>query len=201
MRPMDNEKHAILNDVLKSFAGLTDTDIAVGQSLWRTRKIAKGDFFNMQSFVCTDLALITKGVFRIYFVPPKTQEEKNVYFFSEKQFLVSFRSFINQYPCYYYIQALEDAEIISINYKDLQYLYTTPTGWEKFGRLIAELFFNYSQSRAEEFLFNTAEERYIKLTNEHPNIVNRIAAYHISSYLGIKNPSLTRIKKRLLAKK
>lgn len=196
-----NEKQLALVEVLKNFAALTDNDIAVGLSLWRPRKILKGDFFNMQSFVCTDLALITKGIFRIYYVPPETSEEKNVYFFSEKQFLVSFRSFINQYPCYYYIQALEDAEIISINYKDLQYLYTTPTGWEKFGRLIAELFFNYSQSRAEEFLFNTAEERYIKMLGEHPNIVNRIPAYHISSYLGIKNPSLTRIKKRLLKQK
>lgn len=196
-----NEKHVVLAEVLKSFAALTDNDITVGLPLWRPRKILKGDFFNMQSFVCTDLALITKGIFRIYYVPPETSEEKNVYFFSEKQFLVSFRSFINQYPCYYYIQALEDAEIISINYKDLQYLYTTPTGWEKFGRLIAELFFNYSQSRAEEFLFNTAEERYIKMLGEHPNIVNRIPAYHISSYLGIKNPSLTRIKKRLLKQK
>jgi CRP-like cAMP-binding protein len=196
-----NEKQVALAEVLKNFAALTDNDIAVGLPLWRTRKIAKGDFFNMQSFVCTDLALITKGIFRVYYVPPKTTEEKNVYFFSEKQFLVSFRSFINQYPCYYFIQALEDAEIISINYKDLQYLYTTPTSWEKFGRLIAELFFNYSQSRAEEFLFNTAEERYIKMVGEHPNIINRVPAYHISSYLGIKNPSLTRIKKRLLKQK
>jgi CRP-like cAMP-binding protein len=196
-----NEKQVALAEVLKNFAALTDNDIAVGLPLWRTRKIAKGDFFNMQSFVCTDLALITKGIFRVYYVPPKTTEEKNVYFFSEKQFLVSFRSFINQYPCYYFIQALEDAEIISINYKDLQYLYTTPTSWEKFGRLIAELFFNYSQSRAEEFLFNTAEERYIKMVGEHPNIINRVPAYHISSYLGIKNPSLTRIKKRILKQK
>jgi CRP-like cAMP-binding protein len=164
---------------------------------WRTRKIVKGDFFNMQNIVCTDLALINKGLFRIYYVHPETQEEKNIYFFSERQFLVSFRSFINQYPCAYFIQAMEDAEIISINYNDLQYLYTTPTGWQRFGRLIAELFFNHSQARAEEFQFNTAEERYLKMVAQHPNIVNRIPAYHISSYLGIKNPSLTRIKKRL----
>ncbi|QEC79620.1 Crp/Fnr family transcriptional regulator [Mucilaginibacter ginsenosidivorax] len=196
-----DDKHLVLTEVLKNFADLSDNDIALGQSLWRNRRIGKGDFFNMQSFVCTDLALISKGIFRIYYVHPETQQEVNVYFFSEKQFLVSFRSFINQYPCYYYIQALEDAEIISINYQDLQYLYTTPTRWERFGRLIAELFFNYSQARAEEFLLNTAEERYVKLTQQHPNIINRVPAYHISSYLGIKNPSLTRIKKRLVSQK
>jgi len=196
-----NEKQEILSGVLKGFADLTDEDVAVCLPYWRTRKLAKGEFFNMQSFVCTDLALIVKGIFRVYYIHPKTQEEKNIYFFSEKQFLVSFRSFITQYPCYYFIQALEDAEIISINYKNLQYLYTVPGGWEKFGRLIAELFFNYSQSRTEEFLFNTPEERYLKMMDEHPDIVNRIPAYHISSYLGIKNPSMTRIKKRILKNK
>ena len=193
-----NDKQEFLNGVLENFAGLSETDIAVGLSFWQTRHIKKGDFFNMQSFVCTDLALIVKGVFRVYFIHPKTDDERNMYFFSENQFLVSFRSFITQYPCYYYIQAMEDAEILSISYTNLQYLYSTPTGWEKFGRLIAELFFNYSQSRTEEFLFNTPEERYLKMIKEHPNIINRVPAYHISSYLGVKNPSLTRIKKRVL---
>ncbi|WP_184547834.1 Crp/Fnr family transcriptional regulator [Mucilaginibacter sp. FT3.2] len=195
------ETQEILNEVLKEFADLSDEDVATSLPYWRTRKIAKGEFFNMQSFVCTDLALIIKGIFRVYYIHPKTQEEKNIYFFSEKQFLVSFRSFITQYPCYYFIQALEDAEIVSVNYQNLQHLYTIPGGWEKFGRLVAELFFNYSQSRTEEFLFNTPEERYLKMMDEHPDIVNRIAAYHISSYLGIKNPSMTRIKKRILQHK
>lgn len=195
------DKQQVLNELLGNFAGMSENDVAVSLPYWRTRKIEKGNFFNMQNIVCTDLALINKGLFRIYYVHPETQEEKNIYFFSERQFLVSFRSFINQYPCAYYIQAMEDAEIISINYNDLQYLYSTPTGWQRFGRLVAELFFNQSQARTEEFLFNTAEERYLKMITQHPNIVSRIPAYHISSYLGIKNPSLTRIKKRLSQQK
>ena len=195
------DKQQVLNELLGNFANMSENDVAVSLPYWRTRKIEKGDFFNMQNIVCTDLALINKGLFRIYYVHPETQEEKNIYFFSERQFLVSFRSFINQYPCAYHIQAMEDAEIISINYNDHQYLYSTPTGWQRFGRLVAELFFNQSQARTEEFLFNTAEERYLKMITQHPNIVSRIPAYHISSYLGIKNPSLTRIKKRLSQQK
>lgn len=67
-----NENQEILSEVLKGFADMTAEDIATGLPYWRTRKIAKGDFFNMQSFVCTDLALIGKilqkhlfsGIFR-----------------------------------------------------------------------------------------------------------------------------------------
>ena len=192
-----SENFQILNEHLTSFAALTDKDISDSQSFWRTRHIAKGDFFNMQNVVCNDLGFVIKGIFRIFYNDPGTNEEKNIFFFSENQFVVSFRSFIKRYPCRYYIEAMEDSEIISISYRDLNSLYDSHPNWSKFGRLLAELFFNYSQARAEEFLFNSHEERYIKLLNEHPNIVDRIQAYHISSYLGITNPSLSRIRKRI----
>ena len=182
---------------LKNFAALTDKDIVDASTYWKPRKINKGDFFNMQFVVCNDLGLVVKGIFRIYYVDPQTEEEKNLYFFSENQFVVSFRSFITREVCHYYIQALEDSEIIYISHRDLKGLYTTHPNWAIFGRLLAELFFTYSQSRAEELLFMSHEKRYINLLNEHPNIINRIPAYHISFYLGITNPSLSRIRKRI----
>ncbi|QHV99737.1 Crp/Fnr family transcriptional regulator [Spirosoma endbachense] len=193
-----DEHHELLNTHLANFAAMTGKDIADSKPYWKSRKLKKGDFFNMQSVVCNDLGLIVKGIFRIYYSDPETSEEKNIFFFSENQFIVSFRSFITRKACHYFIQAMEDSEIVYISYRDLTSLYETHPNWARFGRLLAELFFTYSQTRAEEFLFNTHEERYIRLLEEHPNIINRIPAYHISSYLGITNPSLSRIRKRIL---
>jgi len=192
-----SEHHEILRQHLINFAALTPKDITDSWTYWKNRKIRKGDFFNMQNVVCNDLGLVVKGIFRIYYNDPVTDEEKNIFFFSENQFIVSFRSFITRYPCAYFVEALEDSEIIYITYRDLSSLYDSHPNWSKFGRLLAELFFNYSQARTEEFLFYSPEKRYIKLLEEHSNIVNRIPAYHISSYLGITNPSLSRIRKRI----
>ncbi|MBT1696730.1 Crp/Fnr family transcriptional regulator [Fulvivirgaceae bacterium PWU4] len=187
----------VLKAHLSNFAALTSKDLDATRPFWKTRKINKGDFFNMQYVVCNDLGLVIKGIFRIYYADPETGAEKNLYFFSENQFLVSFRSFITRKACHYFIQAMEDSEIVYISYSDLTNLYNAHSNWEKFGRLLAELFFTYSQSRAEELLFFTHEQRYIRLIEEHPNIIDRIQAYHISSYLGITNPSLSRIRKRI----
>ena len=192
-----SENHDILNAHLTNFAPLTEKDIADSKPLWKPRKIKKGDFFNMQYVVCNDLGLVVKGIFRIYYSHPETGEETNIFFFSEDQFIVSFRSFITRNACHYFIQALEDSEIVYITYHDLFSLYDTHPNWANFGRLLAEQFFTYSQTRAEELLFFTHEQRFIKLLEEHPNIINRIPAYHISSYLGITNPSLSRIRKRI----
>lgn len=51
-------------------------------------------------------------------------------------------------------------------------------------------------ARMESFLFQTPEERYLTMMNNHPEILNTVQLYHISSYLGIQGPSLSRIRKR-----
>ena len=92
---------------------------------------------------------------------------------------------------------MEDSEIIYISYRDLTGLYETHPNWARFGRLLAEQFFSYSQTRTEELLFFSPEQRYTRLLDAHPNIIDRIPAYHIASFLGITNPSLSRIRKRI----
>jgi CRP-like cAMP-binding protein len=191
------DKNEVIYQHLRNFAALTDKDLRESHSFWKAREINKGDYFNMQSMVCNDLGLVVKGIFRIYYHDPTTQEDKNVYFFSENQFVVSFRSFLSRYPCSYFIEAMEDSEIVFISYKDLNSLYETNINWMKFGKLLAEQFFTYAQTRTEEFMFYSHEERYIRLIDQHLNIVERIPAYHISSYLGITSPSLSRIRKRI----
>ena len=190
----------LLQEAVKNLTGLTDADLSAGVPFWKKRKINKGDFFNKQSVVCKDLGVVIQGIFRVYYYDEITNEEKNIFFFSENQFIVSFRSFIFQFPCKYYIEALEDAEILYIPYQDLQLLYDQSKDWQKFGRLLAEHFFNQSQGRTEDLLFLSHEARYLNLVKMHSNILNRVQSYHIASFLGIKNPSLSRIRKRLLDK-
>jgi len=195
------DSNDIIFQHLRNFAQLNDKDINDSRPFWKARKMIKGDFFNMQQMVCNDLGLIVKGIFRIYYHDPDTKEDKNIFFFSENQFVVSFRSFVSRKACWYFIEAMEDSEIFFISYNDLNNLYDSHPNWGKFGRLLAESFFNIAQTRTEEFLFFSHEERYTRLLKQHPKIIERIPAYHISSYLGITNPSLSRIRKRVESKK
>lgn len=198
---MNTEIPAFLQHILMPFAGLTEEDISVSLPFWRKRKILKGEFYNMQNIVCKDLGIVVKGIFRVYYCDPNSDEEKNMFFFSDEQFIVSFRSFLYQYPCVYYIEALEDSEVLYVSYQDLQNLYLNHKPWERFGRMLAEHFFHQSQGRTEYLLLFNNEKRYLSLLQEHPNIVERIAGFHIASYLGIKTQSLSRIKKRIALNK
>ncbi len=194
---MEQNALHFIQGTLTQFAGLSDEEISVSLPYWRKRTILKGEFYNRQNVVCKDLGIVVKGIFRIYYYDTATNEEKNMYFFSEGQFIVSFRSFLYQYPCVYFIEAMEDAEIMYLPYQDLYNLYNSHKPWERFGRILAEHFFHQSQGRSEELLFFSHEQRYLNLLQNHPNIVERVASQHIASYLGIKTQSLSRIKKRI----
>lgn len=165
--------------------------------MWQFQDYKKTDYYNQHKNVCQYLGFVVEGVFRSYIIDEKTGEEKNVFLYSANGFVVTFKSFVNQIPCDYHTQALTDATAIQIHFNDLTSLYRKSHAWEKFGRLVAQEAFNVVMTRVEGFMFKTPEERYVDLTSQHPEIFNTVPLYHISSYLGIQGPSLSRIRKRI----
>ncbi|WP_273211918.1 Crp/Fnr family transcriptional regulator [Runella zeae] len=186
-----------LQYALQQFAGITPEEFALSIPYWKYKTYKKGEFYNLHRNICKDLGFVTSGVFRSYTVNEETGEEKNVFLYSSNGFVVSFKSFVNQIPCDYHTQALTDASIIYINILDLISLYQQSHQWETFGRLLAQEAFNVTMTRLEGFLFKSPEERYLDLVHQHPDIFNNVPLYHISSYLGIQGPSLSRIRKRI----
>ncbi|GAB3320773.1 Crp/Fnr family transcriptional regulator [Larkinella ripae] len=187
-------KQATLYHHLQQFAGISEADWQLAGEFWHVRTMVRHDYFNFQNSVCRQVGFILKGLFRVYYVDPKTEQEHNLYFIPEHAFLTSLKGMLTQMTCPYLIEALEDAELMVIDRDHLQQLYAQSHGWERFGRLLAEQYFMFNQSRSESLLTQSAEERYTDLLNHFPDLLNRVSLGHISSYLGIKGPSLSRIR-------
>ncbi|MEA5459089.1 Crp/Fnr family transcriptional regulator [Arcicella sp. LKC2W] len=190
----------LLRNSLKSFAGMSDDAFDLSEQHWQVREYKKGELYNDFQQVCKYLGFVVDGVFRTYYLDEKSGDEKNVFFYTHNQIVVSYASFINQVPCHFYTQAMVTSKVIYIHIDYLLGLYRQSHEWERFGRLIAEQASNVALNRTESLLFQTAEQRYIDLVSQHPDIMNAIPLYHISSYLGIQGPSLSRIRKRLSGK-
>ena len=191
---MDTPQYAALRRHLQTFAHLSDDEIRLGDEYWSLRTVAKRDLFNFNNSVCRHVDFVVKGIFRVYYLDPKTEQEHNLFFVAENMFLTSLKSLLTQTTCPYSIEALEDAELLVIQNDHLQQLYARSHGWERFGRLLAEQYFIQNQTRAESLLTKSAEERYDELLTNFPDLTNRISLSHIASYLGIKGPSLSRIR-------
>lgn len=70
------ENYQIIKIHLNNFAALTEKDTECARQYWKTRKIKKGDFFNMKHVVCNDLGFVVKGIFGIYYNDPVSSDEK-----------------------------------------------------------------------------------------------------------------------------
>jgi len=190
----------LLKAALNAFAGIDENDFELSRSFWVERSYKKGEFYNEYKNVCKHLGFITDGIFRTYHVSSVSGDQKNMFFCSEQQMIVAYKSFVEQKPCNYYTEAMVDSKILYIHINHLQELYRLSHGWERFGRLVAETAFSHAMSKAESFLFLSPEECYLELVKQHRNITERIPLYHIASYLGIQGPSLSRIRRKLASK-
>lgn len=189
-----------LRQGIKQFAGMDDQAFNLSLPYWQEKHYKKGEFYNEYRNVCKHLGFILDGVFRTYYVNTENGEEKNLLFSTSNQIIVSYKSFVNQQPCNYHTESMTESSILYIHITDLYRLYQQSHHWEHFGRLVAEMAFNLIMNRMEDFLWQTPEERYRLLLQQHPDIFNAIPLYHIASYLGIQGPSLSRIRKRMTLK-
>jgi len=185
---------------LNKLASIETEIFKLSEEYWHVREYKKGEFYNDHLQVCKHLGFVIDGVFRSYQLDEKTGEEKNVFFYTNNQIVVSYASFINQIPCHFYTQSMVNSKVIYIHIDNLTKLYNTSHEWEHLGRLIAEQASTFALMRTESLLFLTPEQRYLDLVSQHPDIMNAIPLYHISSYLGIQGPSLSRIRKRIAEK-
>ncbi len=143
-----------------------------------------------------NLAFVFEGLLRIFYVNDQG-EEITIAFAKENSHAADYSAFINQNPSKYYIQSLESSLLVNIPYTLIQECYAKYKNFEKYGRLIAERHLTKRQNRIESFLFENAEQRYINFITRNKNIVNRISLTDLSSFLGIKRQTLTRIRKKI----
>ena len=141
------------------------------------------------------LYFIEYGVLRFYF--EKEEKEITFDFAFEGNFTSAYTSFITRQPNTYYIQALTKVSLWRINYEDLQGIYRISPNGQMVGRLAAEQLFMRKNKREASLLTETAEERYLNLLEEQPQLIQEIPLKYLSSYIGITPQALSRIRKRI----
>ena len=183
---------------LDQIAAISSSDWDFFNSKLRRRIIKKKAIFLKLDEIENHISFIESGVVRLYI--PKENPEKEITFgFSFKdQFISAYDSFLTRKPSAYQLQTLSETTILSINYNDLQEVYKKTQIGNLIGRLTAEGLFLIKSKREQNLLNLTAEERYIRLFKERPELLKIIPLKYISSYIGVTAQALSRIRKRIL---
>jgi len=159
------------------------------------RQTGKGEYLLRQNQKCNSIDFILKGCFRQFSL--QNGEEINFLFYFEKEFIIDHNSYLSDTPTIYNIQAIEDSTTLNISKKVLNELSVHDESWLKLYSKINEIAIVRLYKRNEVLLTQTPEQRYLKLLEVHPHIMERVSLARIATFLGITVPSLSRIRKRI----
>lgn len=158
--------------------------------------LKKNEYFLKEGAVCKSLAFINYGsVF--YYKTALNGPDITTDFAFEGEWITDNISRLGGSNSLLNIKALEPTELLIIQNSDLQILFTLVPKTERLGRILIEQAYLKLVQQNIDLQVLPAAERYLKLINAHPDILQRVPLYHIAYYLGIAPKSLSRIRKQI----
>lgn len=182
---------------LEAIIDVDDADWNYFSSRLIKRTFSKKSIFLNIGDIENHISFIEQGAVRLFI--PKEDEEKEITFgFCLKdEFISAYDSFLTQTPTLYQLETLMDTTLWSISYADLQDVYKTTKIGNTVGRFTSEKLFLIKSKREQSLLNETAEQRYINLFEDRPEIIKHIPLKYIASYIGVTPQALSRIRKRI----
>lgn len=187
------EKH--VKEFMQALTHVSITDWSPLESLLEKRTIKKNAHFFEHFDLCDDVAIISRGLFRIYLIDQEG-EEKTFSFIPEKSFILDFFLSGNEndhHRAMISVQALEESEIYTIKYKDFLELMNNNRAYQEIYREVLLRNYIFKTKREIEFVQFNAKERLQKFMNNKRIDIARIPKAYLASYLGIQPPSLSRL--------
>lgn len=185
---------------LSSHLHIEEKELGFVSNFCQIKTYQKGDYLLRSGEFCPQIFFVEKGLLKQYLIDPKGKEyilgfAPENWFMSDRQSL-----FFNE-PSPYFIQALENTEVVMFNDQLFKEIEKRFPDFRDFNIRLLHLHINTLQNRISMLLSQTAEERYLYFIKTYPNLNLRIPQTMVASYLGITPESLSRIRKEIVSKK
>lgn len=160
----------------------------------KMRTVLKGQFILKAGHISRHIHFIGQGLLRCFYI--KADTEVCSWFMKEGDVIISIESFYDQKESYESIQALEDCTLYYVEYNELQYIYRNFSEFNFIGRVLTERYHKLWAQQLYGIRMQPASERYQWLLNNFPELILRVPAKFIASYLGITEVTLSNIKSK-----
>jgi len=192
------EMHEILIQHINTLVN-ADTDLAtVAPAYFKELYLTKKEIILKEGQACNYNYFVAKGCLRMYYINDKGVEH-TTQFALENWWLSDYIAFDSGQPAGFYIQAVEQSEILAIDHATLQKLFLLHPYIESYFRKIYQKAYAASQRKAKYFNDFSKEELYTHFSKSYPGFINRIPQYLIASYLGFTPEYLSEIRKRIVS--
>jgi len=158
----------------------------------------KGTFLLKEGQNSYDNYFVLSGCVRQYII--KDGAERVTNFYTEEDWILPAISQESNLVSKYFLDCVEDSFLVIANDKEGSELMRTNLKFQELAQLILEKEITNQQQHFAEFQSSTPEERYLNLQKTRPDLIERVPQFQLSSYIGVKPESLSRIRKRIAKK-
>ncbi len=168
-------------------------------SILQTKHLKKNEYLLRPGDIARTENFIAKGCVRTYTID-ENGFEHTLMFAMEDWFTGDLHSFLTQTPATYFVQALEDTEVIQYTKENLDNLFVRVPKFERFYRIMLQRALISLHRRISQNLELTAEQRYLSFINKYPQLQERLTQKQIAAYLGITPIFLSMLRRKLAQK-
>jgi CRP-like cAMP-binding protein len=184
---------------VRKFTDITDEEYGAISAYFQTQHVKKKANLLVEGKVCKYNYFVLSGCLRKFFVNEKGVEQTTE-FGIEGWWLTDNISFEHQRPSEFFIQAVENSEVLRIDNISQQNLLTAHPAMERYFRFVYQRAYAAFQMRIK-YLYDLSKEEMFHHFNQHyPDFINRIPQYLLASFLGFTPEYLSEIRKKALLK-
>lgn len=182
-----------LQQHIRKFANIGENDMKEILSFFEVKELKKKQNLLTEGSVCKYNYFVIKGLLRLFFVNDKGVEQ-TTQFALENWWMSDYMSFQQQVPSEYYIQAVEQTEVLAISYEQQEALLQQYPSMERYFRMVHQRAHAAAQHRMKILYDLSREEMYHSFSSQFPEFVQRIPQYLLASFLGFTPEYLSEIR-------
>lgn len=178
---------------LRKFVNITDDEFTrcILPAI-KIRRFGKKEFVTKTGEVENYFNFIVKGLVRKYY--KKNSHEINTQISMEGHIILSQESFHSRTPSEYSVETVEPSVFISIEFDDLEKIYSQSKKMEHLGRLVITHTMMIKDRWQMQMVKMTPRERFLNFVMKNPDLLQRVPQKYLASYLNIKPETFSRFK-------
>ncbi len=192
-----DKQYDILYPILNNISPISLENWEKIKPFFKTKTLKKSEHLFYVEDNVKDFYFLIDGIARYYYLT-EDGKEFNKSFAQKKGHLLSSISAVTQGSnSPFSVEILSDFTTLYVPYKKLLELGDENKQWNNLLLRIYENLIIKKEKREADFLLLNAKQRYEKFLDDYSMIEDVVTNYHIASYLGITDVTLSRIRKEM----
>ena len=182
----------VARELARRYSTMTHDELDLLESILVPMKFAKNEMILKEGDTCTNIYWVVKGLVRQFYY--KNEKELTEYMATENSIVMCIESLFLEQPTRLQIKAIEPTVMIAMPKADLEAVAMKSVNIQILFRKILEESLILSQHHADMLRFESAQDRYLKLVKDQPQLVLRAPLVYIASYLQMTPETLSRVR-------